>query len=425
MQKKLSIALVFVFILTLFSVTSAFAAPAGNRSLMTSTVTSEETGIRANYAGYSGFRFTAASDITLTALGRADIIEDHPMANNHDVVIWDVAANAIIAKVTVTPSSQKETGYRYENLATPVELAEGKEYSLVSAEELLENGGDYWLVHHDLTGKHRDVINEIKLLTGDGYLDNTNQPGWLVDGFANYGFVGLNFWYEEEEDTSSDTSSSGPKPPVTMGNGSLMTFPIPSDLGIRANYDGYSGFKFTATSDITITTLGRADAIPGHPMANNHDVVIWDVAKNKIIAKVTVKPSSPIKGGYRYENLSETVTLLAGKEYSIVSSEVMGGDYWFDYHDMTGKHTRLVTGLKAITGSGYLDNENQPDWMPYEDGNHTNPASYGFVGLNFWYSADADNAENPKTGNNSAIYIFIVLTTLSMASLVMFKRKSK
>ena len=169
------------------------------------------------------------------------------------------------------------------------------------------------------------------------------------------------------------------------GNESFITAPATADVGIRANYEGYSGYRFTALADIKVTALGRADVIQEYPMEANHDLTLWDVEKNKIIAKVTVKPISAMEAGYRYENLSTPVKLLKDKEYTLVSAEVNGGDYWLVDHDMTGTHTNVAKGLKAITGSGFLDNEKQPHWMPYEDGNYNNPEDYGFVGLNFWY----------------------------------------
>jgi hypothetical protein len=398
MYQKLSKALAAVLTMVLIgSSVPALAAPAGDSSFMKATE-SEDVGIRNNYAGYSGYRFTAETDITVTALGRADVIKDYPMKENHDVVIWDVEKNEIIAKVTVTPSSPMENGYRHEKLSQSVKLLEGKQYSLVSAET---KGGDYWLNSHDLTKRHTKVASGLKAITGSDVLDNENQPDWMPDddnksAYESQGFVGLNFWYEGDETTETTAGSTGDKPEdVVMGNGSLMTSSVPKDVGVRNNYGGYSGIRFTAVSDITVTTLGRSDVIGDYPMKEDHDVVIWDVEKNEIIAKVTVTPSSPMENGYRYENLSKTVTLLEGKEYSLVSAETMNGDYWPESHDMTGRHTNLVTGLKAITGSGYLDTENQPDWMP-DDCNNPNYQSQGFVGLNFWYVGEANVVTEPS-----------------------------
>ena len=399
MLKKISIALVFVFVLTLFGITPVLAVPAGGNSMITTdTPTNFAGGYRGDYGGYSGFRFTAGANVTVKTLGRVDVGDGagSPMAYNHDLVIWDVAKNKIIAKTTVTPSSQKENGFCYENLSAPVFLIKGKEYTIASSEII---NGDHWFGFFDMTNIHTDVALGAKAIHyGPGYVDDANQPDWMPyeDGNHNppesYGFVGLNFWYEETPAVGS----------------SLITTdtPVPGSAGYRDNYGGYSGFRFTAGANVTVTKLGRVNVgdDQGNPMAYDHDLVIWDVAKNEIIAKTTVTPSSQKENGFCYETLSAPVSLIKGKEYTIASAEIFAnpgegiyGDAWFGYFDMTGIHTNVAAGARAIHyGPGYVDDANQPDWMPYEDGTHNNPESYGFVGLNFWY-------EETSAGGNSMI----------------------
>lgn len=98
--------------------------------------------------------------------------------------------------------------------------------------------------------------------------------------------------------------------------------------GTRNNFTGTVGFQFTVgASNLNVTQLGRW-VVSGNSLT--HDITIYDVAAATVIGTVTVNTSGAPAAAYLYGNLSSAVTLVAGKSYGIESSEVNGGDLWFE-----------------------------------------------------------------------------------------------
>ena len=173
------------------------------------------------------------------------------------------------------------------------------------------------------------------------------------------------------------------------GKASFMTATVSKDAPMRNDYGGYIGVRFNVTSEITVTTLGRPDILENYPMSQDHEIVIFDVETNRRIARVTVTPSSPIENGYRYENLSQPVTLRAGNKYTICSAEFVEGDYWAASYNMTDVHSNEVMALKAISSVFASTTAGQPTWMPTPDNNLANESN-GYIGLNFWYIGESN-----------------------------------
>lgn len=105
------------------------------------------TASRNNFSGAVGYRFTAQSNWTLTAMGRW---VGTTFATSHQVRIY-TEAGAFLAGVTVTNTSTADgNGWRYELLGSPLSLASGTQYR-VGVTEI--NAGDNWADEQAVSGK--------------------------------------------------------------------------------------------------------------------------------------------------------------------------------------------------------------------------------------------------------------------------------
>lgn len=95
----------------------------------------------------------------------------------------------------------------------------------------------------------------------------------------------------------------------------------------RNDFAGSLGYCFTTTEALTVYALGRPE---NDGLTTDHVVHIWNNDTKALVAEITIKPTSPLKDGFRYEVLSAPVTLDASVTYLISSDEEAGGDVWFD-----------------------------------------------------------------------------------------------
>lgn len=165
----------------------------------------------------------------------------------------------------------------------------------------------------------------------------------------------------------------------------LNFFRIPYP-GTRNNYTGWVGYEFTPSENLKIHSLGRA--VSGS-INGNHDVRIWRVSDQALLASVTVGSSSPVdEVNYAYETLASSVTLDSGVSYRIASSETAGGDAWRDLGRLYG-----VRGVASINGGAY----GTGDYPASSSGG----GSEGYVPVAFYYSDPAADTE-PPTPNPGA-----------------------
>ncbi len=96
---------------------------------------------------------------------------------------------------------------------------------------------------------------------------------------------------------------------------------VRADIAIDVNSEGSHfngnwtlGFEFIANHDIELVSLGFFDD-GADGLTDSHDVAIWDSSGN-LIASVTVDPSDPLTGKFRYATIAP-VTLTGGTTYII------------------------------------------------------------------------------------------------------------
>lgn len=406
MFRKISKVLTLLLTLTLicsaasvFVVSAEDADPAGDASFLTLPIDFKDAEAKNTHSGLMGFTFTAKANITVTALGRPDVIGGAAMTRDHELAIWQVHWNenrtektmpVQLGKVTVSPESPKNNGYRYGNLEKPVKIVAGREYIITSAEYY---GEDNWLNGYTVTGKYTTgIIDEIDpVYSADYNGDNIGMqnPGGRGAGEAH---DALNFWYTETTEEPDPGTSSGVAP---TGDDSFLKAPFDSTgTDMRNSHNGLLGFTFKAKANINVTALGRPDVVGGNAMSRDHELAIWKVEWNEnrteknapvLLGKVTVKTSSPEYNGYRYENLETPVRLTAGNDYIITSAEYMGSDAWVNRLPVAGQYdTNVLDAIDPVYSATF-----EGDQIGMQD-----PGTYGtgviHNALNFWYVEAGD-----------------------------------
>jgi endoglucanase len=140
---------------------------------------------------------------------------------------------------------------------------------------------------------------------------------------------------------------------------------IKQTLGsLRNNFTGRVGFSFTVDgSPITVTALGRW-ILPGN--SQTHTLYLADASTGQTLATATINASGK-SVGFNYVALSSNVVLNANKQYIIASSEMNGGDTW--YNDNT-----IISLRPGVT-------LNYSNW--YDSSYHNNIAGHSYVPVSF------------------------------------------
>ena len=107
--------------------------------------------------------------------------------------------------------------------------------------------------------------------------------------------------------------------------------------GNRNEYTGEVGYKFTTKREFQILSLGRSVPSDGS-LKGTSTVSIWDASTRQKIASIAVGPSSLVKDGYAYGQLSSPVDLSANKEYRISQMTTNGMDQWNDASDASSSN---------------------------------------------------------------------------------------
>ena len=120
--------------------------------------------------------------------------------------------------------------------------------------------------------------------------------------------------------------------------------------GTRTNFTGHVGYEFLAAAPLRVTALGRS--VSGGTLQRSHQIILWDTTTTKRLASVTVLPASKVDpGGFASEPLPMSVSLSPGQSYRITSSEMAGGDPFFDVADVRD-HRAVVEVRSGVYATG-------------------------------------------------------------------------
>jgi len=125
---------------------------------------------------------------------------------------------------------------------------------------------------------------------------------------------------------------SSPVLAQTISGSTLYTPNVNLDTGAQNTFVGTVGGIFLTTYSFypQVNYLGYYDR-NGDGLASSHLITLWDNSTQSIIASATVPAgtAAPLVNGYRWVQLSSTVTLNYGSYY-VIGAQTDGVDLWGD-----------------------------------------------------------------------------------------------
>lgn len=126
----------------------------------------------------------------------------------------------------------------------------------------------------------------------------------------------------------------------------IDSFSVPPTTAARNDYTGSLGYRFTVSSTITVSQLGRL-YVAGNTL--NHTINLW-ISTNTVtpIASVTLTSSiSSDINNFKYADVTPVI-LTTGNTYSITSNESNGLDTWKDLWVSGTDIQSIFTNINSI-----------------------------------------------------------------------------
>jgi len=183
--------------------------------------------------------------------------------------------------------------------------------------------------------------DEVMLLSGSSF-----QHSVTVNGLVN----GTQYFFVITSETSSSDVGIFDSAEVS-GTPGITSFIVTTALGqARNDFAGLLGMAIAVgPADLIVTQLGR---IVGPANVQSHVLSIVEAGPGgATIASVTIQMPAGLVGDYAFVVLPQPVTLLALRQYFIVSREAAGGDIW---HDLP---TNVVTTTNVASITSGVSNE--------------------------------------------------------------------
>lgn len=265
--------------------------------------------VRNNANTWRGFKFTTGSNpVIIRELARWVLSGN---TQQHTVRIVDAATSQTVPGATaVVDTAGATVGYKYAQLAAPIALAAGTSYYLVSQEF---NLGDTWY-----EGNCSITYNANIATVDQSVWSDSSGTVFTLNNSANNTYIPVAFRYSE-----------GPQPFATGHNMSTLRNDLTAWLGMQIQ---------VGPTPMIVTHLGRW-VVAGN--TGNHPMRIVS-SSGSLLGAVYVPTSGAPAGQFAYTALATPVTLSAGATYYVLSREIAGGDYWYDF-------TTLANG----SASGY------------------------------------------------------------------------
>ncbi len=167
------------------------------------------------------------------------------------------------------------------------------------------------------------------------------------------------------------------------------SFLTQASQGERFDFGGDVGYEFILNEDVIISALGRPDNSNEGGMKEEHTIYIWQVDTEELIVSATVTPDSPVDAlGFRTVALDKEYTLLKDTAYRIVSTEIAGGDSWYDIGTAPDGVSLFPGEIGVITGPKFTETNGT---FPSNVGPEVDEND-GYVGNTFYYITAAEAA---------------------------------
>ena len=284
------------------------ATPAGNALIPTgltyyppaqtfaSSVSLSAVTVRNNLNTWRGMQITVGTrPIVIHELARWVLVGN---TGTHTVKIVDAATSQDVpgASVQITTLGTR-IGFKYAALATPVTLAAGASYWIVSQEL---NGGDTWYDGNCTLTYNGTVAQVNQAVYSDG------GGVYTLSNAANNTYIPLNF-----------KSTFEATPYLTQHR---MTT-------LRNDVAGWLGMEFTTgTAPLQVTQLGRW-IVPGN--TGTHAVRLVEADTGTLLGSVSIATAGAPADQIKYAPLPAPLPLAPQTRYYLLSQETAGGDLWY------------------------------------------------------------------------------------------------
>ncbi len=309
------------------SVTANFLS-AGATSGFVTTYNLNNRPLRNNFTGWVGLNLTVGGNsLSVTSVGRLCVAGNsgtHVVKFVNAATGMDVAGgSASLNMATCIPGQ-----FLYGALASPLTLAAGGSYYLVSQELL---GGDQWYDYSTLTSTSVAAVNS-SVYSFDG-------ASWIpVDG-PNTSYVPPDFQYSVV--------------PLAPNTPFVISYNL-NDKPLRNDFTGWVGMKLTAgASDITINSLGRI-FVAGNSGTHTIKLVRASDGVDVPGGSVSLSMAGGTPGQFSYTSLGSSVILPANTSYYLVSQELLGGDQWYDYGTVSTTSAGSVNNAVYWNGASWV-----------------------------------------------------------------------
>lgn len=331
--------------------------------------------LRNDFTGFVGMQFTVASSpLSVSTVGRICVAGN---SATHTVELVSGPTGAVVAAASVNMANCPGGQFVYAPLTSPATLQAGASYYLASLEQA---GGDYWY--------------------------DTGPISPLPDvSVTNSAYAVGSTWYAG---FGPNTSYVPPSMQYTVGSNSATPFVVTYNLNnpsLRSDFTGYVGLELTVgSSPITVVSLGRM-CVAGNSLSHTLEFVNASTGATVTGGSVTLSMSGCQAGQFAYAGLSSPITLQAGSAYYLVSSEIEGGDQWYDAGTLTS------TAVAAVTHAAYA--------YPGQSLVPAFSAGWSYGPLNFEYSSNTSGTplitayglSNPPLRNDFSGWVGLEFTT--------------
>ncbi|MBZ5676447.1 MAG: hypothetical protein LAP61_19595 [Acidobacteriia bacterium] len=297
-------------------------------------ITSSTPGAARNdFEGWVGMIMTVgANPLVVSSMGRVCAPGN---SGTHIVKFVDANTETDIvgASVSVNMAGCTVGQFVYSTLPNLITLQPGTTYYLASNEGY---GGDNYYDWGPVTYTNDGTVNDS--------IYSPNSSYWKPIHKASHSYGPPNFQYSIGSPTTPPPDPGAPF--VTAYN--LNSKPV------RHDFTGWVGMKLTIGDyPVTVSELGRA-FVPGNSGTHTIKFVLASDGSDVPGGSASVIMAGGTAGQFNYTALANPITLQPNTAYYLVSQELIGGDFWYDYNLLSTTTAGIVNSAVYWDGASWI-----------------------------------------------------------------------